>query len=143
MLLFCCQLINLICKNDLNEKLFNKISYQLLLHYKFEKIMVCNICLNEVSEVSICPICGADLEIDNSLDNEWVHCYTTNDMIEAEMLKSQLLSAGIPIEILSQFDSARMLTVGELSLIKIYTPKPYFKEVRELIPELLKGNSDE
>ncbi len=105
--------------------------------------MICYICKNEVGNVSICPNCKAEIDIDNTEDSEWVNCYTTNDMLEAEMLKGQLLSVGIPVEILSQFDSARMLTVGELSLIKIYTPKPYFDEVRELIPKLLNGDSDE
>ena len=105
--------------------------------------MKCEICNNELTEiVSICPFCGAEIEINNYDSEEWLNFYTTNNMIEAEMLKSQLLSAGIPVEILSQFDTMRMLTVGELSIIKLYTPKPFFDEVRGLTLELLK-NIDE
>lgn len=106
--------------------------------------MKCNICNNDIKEVvSICPICGAEMEI-GSIDNfEWINFYTTNDMIEAEMLKSQLLSAGFPVEILCQFDSMRMLTVGELSIIKLFTPKPYFDEVRNLALEILNSDLDE
>ncbi len=106
--------------------------------------MICNICNNEiVEEISLCPFCGAELEIEESNFSEWINFYTTNSMIEAEMLKSQLLSAGFPVEILSQFDSMRMLTVGDLSIIKLFTPKQYAIEVRNFTTELLNSNYDE
>lgn len=105
--------------------------------------MKCEICNNEITEIaSICPICCAELEIENEDSEEWLNFYTTNNIIEAEMLKSQLLSAGYPVEILSQFDSMRMLTVGELSIIKLFTPKPYFEEVRSFALQLLKSDDE-
>ena len=59
------------------------------------------------------------------------------------MLKANIESSGIPVEILSQQDTSRMLTVGSLSIIKILVPTEYYKDALEIIIEIEKsGGSD-
>ncbi|HPD32847.1 MAG TPA: DUF2007 domain-containing protein [Bacteroidota bacterium] len=66
-------------------------------------------------------------------DPEWELVYTTNREIVAEMYKANLEGAGIPVSILSQVDSTRMLTVGNLAIVKIYVPKQFFNSAKEII----------
>lgn len=72
-------------------------------------------------------------------DIQWVLIYTTNTQLEAEMLKANLSGAGIPCEILSQVDTTRMLSVGELAIVKIFVPREHKEEAKEIIQDILKN----
>jgi len=72
-------------------------------------------------------------------DFDWELVYTTNREIVADMYKANLEGAGIPVSILSQVDSTRMLTVGNLAIVKIYVPKQFLKTAKDIINAI---NSD-
>jgi hypothetical protein len=58
------------------------------------------------------------------------------------MFKANLESAEIPTQILSQIDSTRMLTVGNLAIVKIYVPLPYVNEALEIIHAIEEDNQN-
>ena len=72
-------------------------------------------------------------------NSDWELVYTTNREIVAEMYKANLEGANIPVSILSQVDTTRMLTVGNLAIVKIYVPKQFLKTAKEIIDAI---NSD-
>lgn len=75
-------------------------------------------------------------------DIKWVLVYTTNTDLEAEMIKANLKGAGIPCEILSQVDTTRMFSVGELAIVKIFVPSEHKDESIEIINDILKNQSE-
>lgn len=97
------------------------------------KQITCEICLNTFEEKSICPFCNSRIEISINENTKWVVFYTTNDIIEANYIKGFLEGGNIPAAILSQADSPHILTVGELSIVKIMVPEPYLQEAKEVI----------
>lgn len=93
--------------------------------------MICPSCnTHYVNGMTLCPECrialleeeeAEDLErAINNLQAEWVHIYTTNTEIDAEMLKDNLESAGIPTHVLLQIDTTRQFTIGGLAIAKIF-----------------------
>lgn len=76
------------------------------------------------------------------MKSKWEVIYTTSVIYEAQMLKANIESAGIPIEILSQQDSSRMLTVGNLSIIKLLVPSELYEDAMEIIIEIEKNSDD-
>lgn len=93
--------------------------------------MYCAFCEKQwIDGLNECPDCGTSLMDDDELDTlesaieglqtSWVLVYTTNTVIEAEMLQANLKGANIPVQILSQVDSSRQFTVGSLATVKIY-----------------------
>ena len=72
---------------------------------------------------------------DNEPDPEikWVLVFTTNTEIEGNMYKANLEGAGIPVQVLSQVDSTRMFTVGDLAIVKIFVPEEYVSDALEII----------
>lgn len=75
------------------------------------------------------------------MKTNWELIYTTSLIYEAQMYKANIEGAGIPVEILSQQDTARMMTVGNLSIIKLYVPSEYYQDAIEILLEIEK-NSD-
>ena len=72
-------------------------------------------------------------------DNEnikWVLVYTTNTQIDAEHFKANLEGADIPVQILSQVDTSRMLTVGDLAIVKIYVPSSCYEDALLIIRDI-------
>ncbi|MCX7736582.1 MAG: DUF2007 domain-containing protein [Candidatus Kapabacteria bacterium] len=63
----------------------------------------------------------------------WVLVYTTNTLIDAEMFRANLEGADIPVQVLSQVDSTRMFSVGELAIVKIFVQSPYYEQAKEII----------
>ncbi|MBI5325258.1 MAG: DUF2007 domain-containing protein [Ignavibacteriae bacterium] len=61
-------------------------------------------------------------------------------MIDAEMFKANLESADIPVHILSQVDSTRQLTIGDLAIVKIYVPSIYETDAKAIIQQIESGN---
>ena len=55
------------------------------------------------------------------------------------MLKGNLENAGIPVSILSQVDSTRMFTIGNLAIVKIFVPSPFYEEAAEIIKTIEKS----
>lgn len=82
---------------------------------------------------------GDEEDFDENYD--WEIVYTTNREIVAEMYKANLEGAGIPVSILSQVDSTRMLTVGNLAIVKIYVPKQFLKTAKDII-DAINTNSE-
>ncbi len=72
----------------------------------------------------------------------WVLVYTTNTLIDAEMFRANLESADIPVQVLSQVDSTRMFSVGELAIVKIFVQSPYYEQAKEIIEHIESSNDD-
>jgi hypothetical protein len=111
---------------------------------------------NLIGNYMLCPHCSAliqdegqsiCLECGKVIDSEdiekktypWVQVYTTNTFIDAEMFRQNLESAGIPAHILSQIDSTRHFTLGELAIVKIFVQEPYYNHALEIINEIEKS----
>lgn len=73
------------------------------------------------------------------MQNKWELIYTTAKDYEANMFKANIESSGIPVQILSQQDTSRMLTVGNLSIIKLYVPSGDYEEALQIIIEIEKN----
>ncbi len=88
-----------------------------------------------------CPSCGRphDEPIDERHGYPWVLVYTTDRIMDAEMYRAYLESASIPVNILSQVDSAYSLSVGDLAVVKIYVLSPFAVEAKEIIDSINRG----
>lgn len=109
--------------------------------------MICAACNKYyVDGLRTCPECGAALLDDaehevledsiRQLFESWVMVYTTNTMLEAEMLQANLESADIPVHIHSQIDSSRQLTVGSLAIVKIYVRSSDYHDAMAIIRDI-------
>lgn len=95
---------------------------------------------------SICLECGYifdELNDSNYKEYPWILIYTTNTEIDALMFKANLESAGIPVRILSQLDTTRMFTVGELAIVKIFVPSTFEKDAKMIIDSIESHSKDE
>ena len=102
--------------------------------------MICPVCHSEIRVQTVCPVCGTEIEIeDDGRKYPWLLVWTTNTLLDAEMFKANLESADIPVHILSQVDSMRQFTVGELAVVKIYVPSIYETEALEIIKAIESG----
>jgi hypothetical protein len=103
-----------------------------------ERIIICPSCLEsrEDFDFPVCPVCGTEFEVfDPAEDYTWEVIYTTNTEIDALMCRDRLLMAGIPANILSQLDTSRMLTVGELAIIKVLVPKSLMISAKKILAD--------
>lgn len=102
--------------------------------------MLCPHCsaLIQDESASLCMECGNVIDTDDLKPRKypWVLLYTTNTLLDAEMYKANLVSAGIPTQILSQVDTTRFFTVGDLAIVKIFVQEPYYKHAKEIINEI-------
>lgn len=98
--------------------------------------MKCNVCLNEIEESSICPVCGAELEVVLGDEIDWELVYTTNNMIDAEMVKANIESAEIPVHLFSKQDSTYSFTFSEFSKVELYVPKQFLLESGKILNEI-------
>ena len=91
---------------------------------------ICPSCNYEYVEgVTICPDCNTrvvkkkDLpEWEELSEKDWVLIYTSGNEIEVEMIKANLESAGLEVNILSQKDH-NFPAPGDLSIIKLSVRK--------------------
>ena len=67
---------------------------------------------------------------------DWKLVYTTNTQMDAEHYKANLEGANIPVQILSQFDSSRMITVGDFAVVKIFVPEKYYEDAKKIIDDI-------
>jgi hypothetical protein len=99
--------------------------------------MKCNICLSDIEEESICPVCGAEIDICLDPDKiEWELLISVDSIIEAEMFKANLESADIPVFVFSKQDTAYRLSVNDFSKVDILVPKQYLKEAKIILNDL-------
>lgn len=87
--------------------------------------MICPKCeLEYVKGVTVCPDCNTKLvnkeEFEGNLlhPKDWVVVYSCDNVVEADMLKSNLKGANIEAIILNQSDSS-FPAVGDLSGVKV------------------------
>jgi hypothetical protein len=101
--------------------------------------------------VGICVICGkpvcseCSIEVDGKIyckegnhrqyDEDWVVIYTTQYEYEAEMLKANIESAGIPCVVFSTKDHSYFMTVG-FGIVKILVPKNQKEIALKIIEDL-------
>jgi len=99
---------------------------------------ICPNCEYEYIEgILICPDCNVALvdELKNFNDlseDEWVLVYTSFSVIDVEMLKENLESAGMSASMLSQKDSS-FPAPGDLSTVKLFVKKADVSEALEFI----------
>lgn len=104
---------------------------------------ICPNCKYEyIDGIVICPDCNTPLvdaiELNNYTElseEDWVLVYTSFSEIDANMLKENLESAGIPASILSQKDSS-FPAPGDLSTVKLFVKKADVPEALEFIQEV-------
>ncbi|MFN3196432.1 MAG: DUF2007 domain-containing protein [Chlorobiota bacterium] len=68
-------------------------------------------------------------------DDNWVVVYTTSTEFDAHLIKGMLDSNDIPARVLSQVDTTRQFTLGNLAIVKIFVQKSDYKMAKKLIVE--------
>jgi len=71
------------------------------------------------------------------MENGWELVYTCNTELEAHHLKGNLEGAEIECEILSQVDSTRQFTIGELAIVKLYVREEDYEDARKIIEDIV------
>jgi hypothetical protein len=66
-------------------------------------------------------------------DDSWVVVYTTSTEFDAHLIKGMLNSNDIAARVLSQVDTTRQFTLGNLAIVKIYVQKPDYEVAKKLI----------
>jgi hypothetical protein len=61
---------------------------------------------------------------------DWVAARTTNTPYEAQMIKANLESAGIPAMVLSQHDRTYYTTIGDLAVSEVMVPKDRLEDAK-------------
>ncbi len=109
--------------------------------------MICPKCEAEyVDGITVCADCGVELipveEFEGHLvkPEDWIIIYTTDNSIEADMLKANLESAGIETLVLSQKDQS-FPAVGDLAVIKVLVRRNDLKTASEIINDINKENN--
>ena len=110
---------------------------------------VCPNCKYEYIEgIVICPDCNTPLVDSAELnkypelsEEDWVLVYTSFSVIDVDMLKENLESAGIAASVLSQKDSS-FPAPGDLSVVKLMVKKSDVQSALEFIQEVKSHKSD-
>ena len=104
--------------------------------------MLCPKCEYEYHEgITVCPDCDTELvTIENFEGNlthpkDWVIVFSCADIVEADMLKSNLGGADIDVLILNQNDRS-FPVVGDLSVIKILVRKDDAEDATAIINDI-------
>ena len=72
-------------------------------------------------------------------EKDWLQVYTTNTEIDAELIKQNLEMNEIPVQILSQVDSTRQFTIGELAIVKLFVLREDFDKAQNIISQIQNG----
>ncbi len=107
--------------------------------------MICPKCEYEYHEgITNCPDCSTELVTNENFEGnlthpkDWVIVYGCSDVVEADMLKSNLEGANIDVLILNQNDSS-FPVVGDLSVTKILVKKSDVKDAVAIINDINKA----
>lgn len=107
---------------------------------------VCPNCGYEYEDaVEICSDCNIELETKKEFEeaekkySDWEEVFSTPQLYEAEMIKTNLESAGLECLILDQKDTSFPLG-GELGEIKVLVPKYRLEEAKQIIEKI--GNQN-
>ena len=73
----------------------------------------------------------------------WALVYTTNTEFDALVIEGMLLAHDIPAQVLSQVDTTRGFTVGDLAVAKVFVPTEHVIEAEALIAKTLSNKSEE
>ncbi len=110
--------------------------------------MICPECNNEYAGgITVCPVCNVELIDEKEFrerktqTQEWVTVYTTNDDIEAAMLKSNLEFAGIEVVIIDKKDSSFPVW-GDLSVIKLDVRREDAEKARRIIDDIQENDKE-
>lgn len=109
--------------------------------------MICPNCEAEyIDGINICADCGANLIPNEEFIKEeeefvsledWKEVHSTHDVIEAEMLKSNLSGAGIDAIVFSKEDRMRLnLSYVGSAPIKLFVKKDNFENAAQIINEI-------
>lgn len=79
--------------------------------------------------------CDNDEHVKMAFD--WVAVWTCSTEYEAEMVKSNLVGAGIPSMVFSQSDHTYVTTMGNLAVVEIMVPKESVGDARSILTSLL------
>ena len=111
--------------------------------------MICPKCEYEYIEaVQTCPDCGGKLITAEDFEGKLVHhsdwcvACTCGNIIEAEMLKTNLESAGIESLVFSQSDRSFPLE-GNLTIVKVLVKKTDGDEATVIINDILDNSSSD
>lgn len=111
---------------------------------------MCHICRFEnENSVDNCEACGVLInteideieEVEEITDDELVVIYTCSEVYEAEMLKANLMSAGIEAFVFSQKDRNYPVS-GNLSVVKVYVHLDDAEDAVNYVNSLDKENGD-
>lgn len=69
-------------------------------------------------------------------NDQWKLVSATSDEFSAEIIKGHLESADIEVQLISQLDSAKLLTIGEQAVVKIYVPIESYEQAKELLSNI-------
>lgn len=104
---------------------------------KTENTRSCDVCgIDVAADAEWCPVCGAEMnrEYPQKRDDfSWEIARTVSTVIEAELMAGRLRGHGIPAIVLSQVDSTRNFTVGDLAIAKIFVPSFYQEEAARIL----------
>lgn len=109
--------------------------------------MICPNCEAEyIDGINICADCGTNLIPNEEFIKEeeefvsledWKEVHSTHDVIEAEMLKSNLSGAGIDAIVFSKEDRMRLnLSYVGSAPIKLFVKKDNFENAAQIINEI-------
>lgn len=111
--------------------------------------MICPKCEYEYIEtVKTCPDCGSGLVTSEDFEGNLVHhsdwcvACTCSNNIEAEMMKTNLESAGIESLVLSQSDRSFPVE-GNMTIVKVLVKKSDSSEASEIIDDIFNSSSDD
>jgi hypothetical protein len=65
----------------------------------------------------------------------WAEVYRTAGELDADMVANILLSAGVEAQVLSQKDSANVVSFGGLSVVRVLVPPFQYDEGQRLLEE--------
>lgn len=98
---------------------------------------LCEVCGTDVSfDAEWCPVCGAETAREYPEAEEeitWEIVRTVSTVIEAELMAGRLRSHGVPAIVLSQVDSTRGFTVGDLAIAKVFVPAHFLDEAKRIL----------